>query len=336
MMSRDTNNFDLARLVFALLIVHNHTLELPGLGVWESLVHPFGVGLDGLFVISGFLIFNSWRAEKRFLPFITRRVFRIYPAYITVVAVQCLILIVLGSAFGFDDIARYLAANAVFLNFLQPTFGTLLDGLPFQAINGSLWAVKVVVGFYLLVPLLAFLASGRKIWILLAIFAASFVYFMMLRDVSTRWAFQIPGRLYIFGFGMLFCLLAERMRPVHYYVVFVAALAVHFSPLPDVAQQLGRDIAIAAGAMTIAFGLPHIRIPRDLSLGIFLVHFPIIQISLAFGFAERLNFPEMLAYTVISSLLIAYGISVAVERPGINLGKELARRLRGAPNARDV
>jgi len=328
MIRRDTNNFDVARLLFALLIVHNHLLELPGRGVWESIVQPFGVGLDGLFVISGFLVYNSWRNENRFVPFITRRMFRIYPAYIAVVVVQCAILIALSSSFDVADIARYLAANAAYLNFLQPTFGTTLDGLPVQAINGSLWAVKVLAGFYLLVPLLAVLATGRRIWILLAVFASSFAYFMIVKDISTRWAFQLPGRLYVFGLGMLFCLIAERMRPVHYYIIFATALAAHFSPLPEIVQQLGRDIAIAAGAMVIAFATPRIRIPRDLSLGIFLVHFPVIQISLVLGIAQHMNFPGMLAYTTLLSLLLAYGLSVAVERRGIDLGNRLARRLR--------
>ena len=147
------NNFDILRLILAILVyfAHWNTLSVQNIEIFIFKLSGFAV--DMFFVVSGFLIFWSYENDQNNRNFYIKRFFRIFPLYAFLIILQTLFFI------GFSDgkvieIVKYFVVNIFFLNFLAPSVGSALSGLEVNAINGSLWTLKNEVVFYLIVPLI--------------------------------------------------------------------------------------------------------------------------------------------------------------------------------------
>src|SRR5689334_11108413 len=94
------NAFDFLRFVLASLVVLSHSYPLAtGTEAHEPLAlvtHgqiTFGaLAVDSFFVISGFLILHSWRSDPRPVPFLRKRVLRIYPAFLVAATIDAFIV----------------------------------------------------------------------------------------------------------------------------------------------------------------------------------------------------------------------------------------------------
>jgi peptidoglycan/LPS O-acetylase OafA/YrhL len=83
------NNFNLVRLLLALLVLLSHAPELiDGNRSQEILTRMFGtlsfgeLAVDGFFLLSGYLIMQSWDAQPQAWPFLKKRMLRIYPGFV--------------------------------------------------------------------------------------------------------------------------------------------------------------------------------------------------------------------------------------------------------------
>jgi len=114
--------------------------------------------------VSGFLIFMSYEKTHSTQRYFVKRARRIYPAYFFVITISVVAGLLLSDSSWADYFSlqtlKYIAANLVFLNFLQPSLPGLFDGNIIQAVNGALWTLKIKVMFYLSVPLIVF-AFGK-------------------------------------------------------------------------------------------------------------------------------------------------------------------------------
>lgn len=105
------NNFQLVRLAAATAVVLFHSYALTDHWTDEPLwqrVPEFNFGALGVacfFVISGFLVTQSWLSRRRVMPFVAARVLRIYPALVAAVALT----VVLGGASSALDWSSFLA-----------------------------------------------------------------------------------------------------------------------------------------------------------------------------------------------------------------------------------
>ncbi|MEP4377796.1 MAG: acyltransferase [Alphaproteobacteria bacterium] len=326
---RHDNNFDLLRMLFAYAVVFTHVRELSGGTSEFFLFSSSGWGVDGFFLISGFLVFRSWQNQPHFGAYGLKRLFRIYPAYITVIAVQCAILVALQwDDIRIPEVLRYLAANALFLNFLAPTVGDIFAELPFNAANGALWTLKIEVAFYVLMPAAVIVARRFLPIILLIAIIVSFAYYVTLLDLEqTRLANQLPGKTRLFALGMLLAIYGHRIPIWAYAIAAVAALG---------ALQLGttgflsidiaiRDLLLAAGIMAVAFATPHPPLPTDISFAVYLVHFPLIQLALVAGLASTIPAWAFLLAVLAAATLLALALALLVERPMLAIGTAWAR-----------
>ena len=150
--------------VLLVFVVHYTGMTRPWLGtgasslyVFSEALHTIGnVGVDLFFVLSGYLIYGSLIARHQpFRTFMSRRIQRIYPTFLTVFAIYLILSWFLPAesklpAILFDKII-YLIENLL-----------LLPGLfPIQPLITVAWSLSYEMAYYLILPLLMILLNMR-------------------------------------------------------------------------------------------------------------------------------------------------------------------------------
>lgn len=123
---------------------------------WLARAGWFGhLGVKAFFVISGFVVpLAMWRGgygTGAFLPFMARRMARLYPPYLASAAVMAVSMWAIGAPPTF----RMLAAHTVYLN----------DALGLPWLIEVYWTLAVEVQFYLAIALLWRAAVDRGVWL---------------------------------------------------------------------------------------------------------------------------------------------------------------------------
>jgi peptidoglycan/LPS O-acetylase OafA/YrhL len=293
------NNFDLLRFVFAFMVflVHAHVLSgVQEFGVFSRyLSSDFAV--KSFFVVSGFLIFMSYENSRSVPAYFGKRIRRIYPAYAFVILAS----VVLGaffSSFALSDywslpLLKYIAANLLFLNFLQPDLPGLFQHSAYQAVNGALWTLKIEVMFYLLVPLavMAFARLGR-LPVLALLYVGSVIYSAGMGTLAAQTGSglyfelqrQLPGQLCFFVAGAAAYYYFTHLS--RYALPLMIAAVTAFVLQDWLPWMLVQPLALGVVVVYLACFLPYLGNfgkYGDFSYGIYIVHFPVLQLLIASG-----------------------------------------------------
>lgn len=329
MRTTEDNNFTVLRLGLALLVVLGHFKAFVG---DFSPAWPFSyaaAAVECFFVVSGYLVSHSYDRDPDLRRFFIRRVMRIYPLYFAVIVAQSLILagIAPGGILGnLKPMLTYLAANAVFANFADHDIGGVMSGLVDPSLNASLWTLKIEFAFYLLLPLLWRAIERWGLKFFLPLFAASVIYQQtMLALGYPILAKQIPGQLHFFMLGIL----AYRHRHLFAFdkrigLAIALASGAGVTVLMQFHTPVIYPLVVAAFVITAALAAPRLRLTLDISYGVYLLHAPIIQLSLLAGL-YRPGW-DGIALIAGTALILAALAERAIEAPGIALGRRLARR----------
>jgi peptidoglycan/LPS O-acetylase OafA/YrhL len=293
------NNFDLLRLVFAATVALVHASQLSGFVALAPIGATLSstVAVKAFFVVSGFLIFLSFERSSSLRSYAQKRLRRIYPAYFTIVVLCALGLVTVSSKTAADYFTdtwwRYLTANLSFLNFLQPTLPGVFEGNSMPAVNGALWTLKIEAMFYVSVPLFVFLIRKTKALPILALtYLASTVYALLLNGIALQsgseiyeqLARQFPGQLSYFMAGAFFYYFLSLLEKYAGY--FLAAGIAILITNQQVPLPVLEPFALASVVMFFSLFLYAGNFGRygDFSYGVYIVHFPIIQLLLQSGF----------------------------------------------------
>lgn len=190
--------------VSLVFLVHYITLiepwvrhSAPLFAVCETLRSMGNTGVDLFFVLSGYLIYGSYISrEQRFIPFIKRRIVRIYPAFIAVFVLYIAICATFPSENKIPtpllwDGVIYLAQNFLLLPGLFPV------GEPMITVA---WSLSYEMFYYLVIPLLIglfHLRSKRRAW--------RIGFFMIIATALVAYsaAYTGPVRLVMFISGIV-------------------------------------------------------------------------------------------------------------------------------------
>jgi peptidoglycan/LPS O-acetylase OafA/YrhL len=303
-MTEHRNNLDALRLLAAAGVMSLHVVDLSGQPALSALsMADTKWALSIFFVLSGYLVFQSCESTPSLRTYASKRLRRIVPAYVAVVLGAVLLGAALSSwawrdYFG-PATARYLVANLLFLNFLAPTLPGVFEGNTLTAVNGALWTIKVELMFYAVVPLLVMLVRrfGHRP-VLMVGFVLSCLWWggcLALAQRTGKGGFvelskQMPGQLMFFLPGAWCYYERERLNRWGWRVGVAAALLLAVAEWFDGAR-LGPGaylypVALAAAVYGAGFALPYLgQATRwgDLSYGIYILHFPIIQMLVQLG-----------------------------------------------------
>jgi peptidoglycan/LPS O-acetylase OafA/YrhL len=202
---RPGDNFNLLRLLFAGAVLFSHCFELIDRGrihePLDRLFHTFSAGdlaVDGFFLLSGYLVVQSWIRDPSPGRYLARRALRVYPAF---VAVTLLCAFALGPAFGGGP-ARYFAQfhpldfAAATLLLREPVVPPVFVGNPYTDVNGSLWTIQYEFMCYGIVIAAGLAARNRRgAWLVIWVAAMALNFFA--EDAIER--IRFPGSRLLLG-----------------------------------------------------------------------------------------------------------------------------------------
>ena len=300
------NNLDCLRLILAstVALFHVHALTgLAALSAFDTYLSPH-FAVRGFFVISGMLIYRSHVRSSSMRSYFEKRVRRIYPAYFTVVALAAVALCSLSTLplaryFG-DGFWKYLTANLVFLNFLAPSLPGVFSSHLNSAVNGALWTLKIEVAFYLSVPVIQYLCrrfGTKRIISLIFFLSCLWKYgFRLLdsllapgaeRSLYAQLEVQFPAQLAYFTAGILLLLYFDKLK-LHFISISCISVILYLTDSLFTGEIL--DLFWITGIVFV-FGFwrffGNFSKYGDFSYGVYIVHWPVLQTLIAFGFAER-------------------------------------------------
>ena len=289
------NNFGFLRLLFATLVIVSHSAEIiDGNRSREPLTNLFGsltfgeLSVDGFFVISGYLVANSYAASASVLKYLSKRVCRIYPGYLVAYFV-CIFVVgpfvgVAFDAMGFKDLVRIFYNALLLRNISLPGF----IGLPYQVLNGSLWTILIEFRCYLFVVLFAAIGLYRKKWL----FAALTVGLLVATEAKLHPQFPEPlnwlagGDVYnlirllgMFCIGTLFYLFGKSIPYSGKLALAAAGGLIIFLSLSFVAESafavLGGYLIFWTALHLESSTLRRINGRDDISYGVYLYAWPV-------------------------------------------------------------
>jgi exopolysaccharide production protein ExoZ len=313
-----------------------------------SFLNFFWTGVDFFFVISGFVFARSiFAGQLAVLPYLIRRVFRIYPLYF------CSLLLYFSFTPNHSEKWIFFIKHLFFLHTTQ----SIEEAFFF---NAAYWSLPVEMEFYLLIPILAIFAVRSRYFLLILLL--SFLLFRIVIAFSFLDSFMpnlsailnvhLPGILGEFLLGVLLFQLYSRFKHVKmaYLILIIAtgiimlsALALYFSWYGD--QGIDQvfwfktyfNFLCALGYSILLFPFLILIQPKrsffnscclfigNISYGVYLFHNLIPLIMKSFGY-ELIGVTAYLVYSglvVILALFFYY----AVEKPTRGWGRQLATKI---------
>lgn len=325
---RDENNLDIVRYYLSFAVLFAHFAELTGTTNFFPTSSYTAVG--GFFMLSGFLVFYSYLRSKSLKQYFQRRARRILPPYMAIVLLCAVVGVFItnmsaGDYFTSSQFWQYLGANLTFANFLQPALPGVFTGQVYEAVNGSLWTMKIEVLLYLSIPISAWLLSRyNKAWTLVVIYVLSYIYKVymghlyiesgdMIYRIMQR---QVGGQLLFFYSGVALLLYFDYFqRNVKWLfpIALVLAVASKYVDWFDAIEPLCMAIVIIGFAYNCRWFV-WMRKYDNIAYDIYLFHFPIIQLVVYWGLPEvniYLAFAVVVGMTIALSLVSWY----LIERP---------------------
>jgi len=296
------------------------------------------LGVEVFFVLSGFLVTQSWLQHPSAKAFAMARVLRIYPA---LVAATVFTIVVAGASSTLPW-GEYLASPTTWRYFVRTASGfDVVDKLPGvfadnpfpHAANGSLWTLPVELRLYVLVGLVGIvgLLARPGAWLVAAIaLCLAMVAWpdLVPLDPNTRGT-RLAAFLFVLG-----SLASVWRRHVPLSLPGAAlALALPFADAHGFARDGPLFALLLSYVVLVVAYHPALRLPGlagkpDYSYGLYVYAFPIQQtlVRLAPGIAPSLLFVAAVALTLAIAALSWH----ALEAPALRLKS----RFRSSPDGR--
>lgn len=203
------NSFDAVRLILASLVVLEHSFFLLENSFERDPLYVFSDGQSNcgqlavylFFVISGFLVTQSWIMDPNLVRYLARRVARIVPGFFTASIIGFLVVAPLASdaPLRYFMAQKWLAIVAQVIALKQASVAGAFAHNPVQLVHGTLWTIQYEFDCYLLVAVLGVAGLLRR---------RSLITYLVLA-VALSTAFVFRDRLPIINYGWLSFLISS-------------------------------------------------------------------------------------------------------------------------------
>jgi len=291
------NAFNAIRLLLCFVVIFMHCFNR--IGISNKYLLDGHMAVCGFFIISGFWVTKSYFSSKNIGEFILKRIKKLLPMYyISVIGFSLL-------CFHFSDLTvkeyfgleywKYLFWNCIFLNFVHPSLPGCFSG---DAVNGALWTIKIEIGFYILLPIILFFwreikTLSRKNVFLISLYVLSILYNILLTKFSkqlhlpSQLAHQLPGFISFFISGMLIYFNWNTFLKLKNCLIVpaIGIYILHYVTNTEILFPIALAIILVFFAVQLKF-LKCIGDSIDFSWGLYLTHFPLMQIMYSLGIAN--------------------------------------------------
>ncbi len=314
-----SNNLNFLRLFAAGLVLYGHSAIF--LGRPEPLflswmpLGPLGVAI--FFIISGYLVTQSWQQDPELRRFFIRRCLRIFPGLIVCVLLSIFVLgpwltsLTLKQYFTHEATWHYLRNSVLYITYYLP--GVFEHVRVPNAVNGSLWSLPLEFFLYILVACLGVISNKK--WITVAAFSISALLYLwwaqsakeMLVVYGTDLRQLFINGTYFWAGAVFYQLDLKRYFSITSVVaagVGMLCIQTHFPEYLFIAGwALLPLIVLAFGLSTNRF-LSRLTATGDYSYGVYIYAFPIQQ-AVAFLY-PNLNFGIYVA--LCSAICLSFAI----------------------------
>ena len=338
-LEKKNNNLDIFRVIAAFMVIYGHAYAiLPTQGKSDFLRQLLGFDYSGslavkvFFFISGLLVTNSLLENRNVFQFIINRVFRIWPAFLLVLAISAFFLGPLLTQNSFQD---YFSSPVVYDYFVRGSIMDVRFYLPgvfqnnsFKAVNGSIWTIPWEVKAYLFI-LATFILKILNFRIVALIFCLLIMFSPFLSESLNLTAISKNPAVYLlwpcFAIGSIF---SVYKKEISVNLTGVCLLwIVYYLFQSNTYNFYSFYLALFYSIVYISSLSWFLKLkPRfDISYGVYLWGFPVQQI-LAQYFSDFGIFFNQIGSILVTSVigLISWKF---FENPAIKIGRNFGKSM---------
>lgn len=352
---RHHNNFDALRILAAMTVIYGHahpmsaTHEITVLG---NSVQALAVKV--FFIVSGYLVAQSWANDPQLLRYLAKRSLRIFPGLLLLLLVSALLMgpaltsIPLADYFSNEHFYRYMYMNAA----LYPAYNLpgLFEGNVYpNTVNGSLWSLPIEFLMYLVLPVVYSISRIERSNRLLVAFTiglcALSLYWVRVSPPSGQivvWGSTLASMLDVAPYFFLGCLFAVTrlcalLDPV--VALFMVGILLLMQPYGSIPMELALYLVAPYAVLSFAMhGHPWLaKAGRfgDPSYGLYLYGWPVQQCVFAL-LGTGMSAVANAAISIPIALALAYGSWHLVEKRALAYKPKHSRVSAAADNRSQV
>lgn len=336
------NNFNLIRMLAAVAVLVSHAYPIAlGAGTPQPLLGLTGYTLGALsvyafFVISGFLIAQSYERTRSRTRFAVARFLRLWPGLIVSILAVTFIMgpvataLPLGTFLSHPETWTFALRNITLIH-VQFNLPGVFEDLPYTAVQGSIWTLLYEVLCYVGVFVLGVLGLLQRPRAMAVVFAAYLALYFGVRLADLPLHPKITNLISLalpFGVGTAFYIWRDRLPLTIWGVLVLGVLtwalkgSLFYGPMVSI--TLGYAVFWAAyipGGFLRAYN----RL-GDYSYGIYIYAFPlqVFAVWLWGPMSPVMNMVLSLPLVLIPSILSWH----LIEAPALRLRGPLAEKLR--------
>lgn len=331
----DKNGFDILRYAAVLSVMFLHyssymmilsgNLSVRGAAVMDwtrrcALLFP---GVVILFAMSGFLVSASYERAGSRKEFFCRRVLRMYPELWICTLVNLAVVCIVVPDLLDKGVILWILTQIVGIANTPECLKTFATG----SVNGALWTVFTEIQLYIVLgiayPYLK--KMGARCWtaLLAMLVAANLVCGALAQDLDGILP-KLIERVFLpyalWFFIGVFCYqrrqkilpaLKKASLPTMAVYLVIKSFPVE---LPGYYADIATGIMLPFVVIGVGYCLPRIRLKPDLSYGMFLYHWIILNIMVHYDLINKLQWP-LGAVLYVSGTVIAAAVSCKLARP---------------------
>lgn len=318
------NNFDIIRFIAAVMVIFAHSYPL-GSGVSDILSRSTNgqwdigaIAVAIFFLISGYLISQSYYYSSGVIAFVKARILRIYPGFIAALLFAIFIVgplvttLPINEYFKDPQTRHYFSTIKMFpLQWNLP--GVFESNVYKGSVNGSIWTIPFELLCYMFVGIIGVTRILRSRYLVLLVFVLTFFvhlsYSSVFSDQTHIFGLELKtliGLLTYFTAGM-FAFAFRSIIPINKYLAMISFVMLFLS------YTYGglKEYFVIFGSYLILYFAYHPRVRLhsfskygDFSYGMYVFAFPIQQVVTHFN-GGKMNHLANFGWSVLFSLMIS-------------------------------